>query len=97
MGHLVGTTIALTKVMEFAGPTTVMYQRKGYDPDNQDWFWAVFKPTGEVVVNPLGLNMAGRIVGGNAMPDAPFNCVACHKAAPGDDMVFLHDAVPAIK
>ena len=97
MGHLVGTTIALTKVMEFAGPTTVMYQRKGYDPDNQDWLWAVFKPTGEVVVNPLGLNLAGRIVGGNAMPDAPFNCVACHKAAPGDDMVFLHDAVPAIK
>ena len=97
MGHLVGTTIALTKVMEFAGPTTVMYQRKGYDPDNQDWLWAVFKPTGEVVVNPRGLNMAGRIVGGNAMPDAPFNCVACHKAAPGDDMVFLHDAVPAIK
>jgi len=81
----------------FGGPATVMYQRKGYDPDNQDWFWAVFKPNGEVVVNPKGMTMAGRIVGGNAMPDAPFNCVACHKGAPGNDMVFVHDAVPAIK
>lgn len=75
---------------------TVMYQREaGYDADNQDWFWVVYTPAGDVVVNPLGLNMAGRIVGGGAMPDAPFNCVACHVAAPGDDFVFLHDAVPA--
>lgn len=78
------------------GPVTVMYQREvGYDTDNQDWFWAVFTPAGDVVVNPLGLNMAGKIVGGGAMADAPFNCVACHTAAPGDDLVFLHDAVPA--
>jgi len=49
-----------------------MYQRKGYDPDNQDWFWTVYKPNGEVVVNPKGMTMAGRIVGGGAMPDAPF-------------------------
>jgi hypothetical protein len=82
---------------DFGGPATVMYQRKGFDPDNQDWFWAVYKPNGEVVVNPKGMTMAGRIVGGNAMPDAPFNCVACHKGAPGNDMVFLHDAVPEIK
>ncbi len=78
------------------GPVTVMYQREaGYDPDNQDWFWAVFTPAGDVVVNPLGMNMAGRIVGAGAMPDAPFNCIACHTLAPGDDMVYLHDAVPA--
>jgi hypothetical protein len=82
---------------DFAGPATVMYQRKGYDPDNQNWFWAVFKPNGEVVVNPKGMTMAGRIVGGGAMPDAPFNCVACHKLAPGNDMVYVHDAVPEIK
>ncbi len=82
---------------DFAGPATVMYQRKGYDPDNQDWFWAVFKPNGEVVVNPKGMIMAGRIVGGGAMPDAPFNCVACHKLAPGNDMVYVHNAVPEIK
>lgn len=82
---------------DFGGPATVMYQRKGYDPDNQNWFWAVYKPNGEVVVNPKGMTMAGRIVGGGAMADAPFNCVACHKGAPGNDMVFVHDAVPEIK
>ena len=80
---------------QFRGPITVMYQRAGYDPENQDWFWSVFLPSGKVVVNPMGMNMAGRIVGGGGMPDAPFNCIACHQAAPGDDFVFLHDAVPA--
>lgn len=79
---------------QFPGPITVMYQRAGYDPENQDWFWSVFLPNGNVVVNPMGMNMAGRIVGGGGMPDAPFNCIACHQAAPGDDFVFLHDAVP---
>ena len=53
---------------------------------------AVFTPAGDVVVNTLGMNMAGKIVGAGAMPDAPFNCIACHSAAPGDDFVFLHDA-----
>lgn len=79
----------------FPGPVTVMVKRPGFDPDNQDWFWAVFLPNGNVVKNPLGLNMAGAIVGGGAMADAPFNCIACHAAAPGDDYVFLHDNVPA--
>jgi hypothetical protein len=87
----------IERPQEFGGPVTVMYQRAGYDPDNQNWFWAVFRPNGEVVVNPRGMTMAGRIVGGGALPDAPFNCVACHQGAPGDDMVFLHDAVPEIK
>ncbi len=74
---------------------TVMYQREaGYDPDNQDWFWVVYNPKGEVVVNPLGLNMAGKIVA-KGMEEAPFNCIACHKLAPGEDYVYLHDSVPA--
>ncbi len=74
---------------------TVMYQREvGYDPENQDWFWVVYAPNGNVVVNPLGLSMAGQIVK-TGMEEAPFNCIACHTGAPGDDLVFLHDAVPA--
>ena len=75
---------------------TVMYQReRGYDPDTDDWFWVVYTPDGSVRVNPLGMNMAGRIVGGGAMPDAPFNCISCHVLAPGDDYVYLHDSLPA--
>lgn len=87
----------IERPQDFGGPTTVMYQRKGYDPDNQNWFWAVYMPTGKIVVNPKGMTMAGRIVGGGAMADAPFNCVACHQGAPGNDMVFVHNAVPEIK
>lgn len=93
---------AATEEQVFADPDkylrvlTVMYQReRGFDSDNQDWFWVVYTPDGNVRVNPLGMNMAGRIVGGGAMPDAPFNCVACHQGAPGNDYVFLHDSVPA--
>ena len=27
---------------------TVMQRREGYDPDNNDWFWARYKPSGEL-------------------------------------------------
>ncbi|MEW6584146.1 MAG: cytochrome P460 family protein [Nitrospirota bacterium] len=30
---------------------TVMYKVKGYNPDAGDWFWARYKPTGEVEVS----------------------------------------------
>jgi hypothetical protein len=70
-----------------------MFQREaGYDPENKDWFYAVYAPNGNVVVNPLGMNMARRIAAG--LPDdVPFGCIACHKEAPGGDFVFLHDAI----
>ena len=57
---------------------TVMYQREpGYDAENQDWFYAVYAPNGNVVVNPMGMNMAGRFAAG--LPDdVPFGCIACH-------------------
>ncbi len=58
---------AATEEQVFADPqkylrvNTIMFQRQvGYDPDNQDCFWVVYNPKGEVVVNPLGLNMAGK-------------------------------------
>ncbi len=63
-----------------------MYKRKGYDADNQDWFWAKFKPDGSLHTNPKGVKLAGRIAKGMEM-----GCIACHSAAPGGDMVFNHD------
>lgn len=66
---------------------TVMYKREGgYDPDNQDWFWAKFSPSGEVLTNPKGMSLAGRVAKG-----ADKGCIACHKAAPGGDYIFNHD------
>jgi hypothetical protein len=65
---------------------TVMYKRAGYDNENKDWFWVKYSASGDVLKNPKGVSLAGRVgKGGNA------GCVACHKAAPGGDLVFNHD------
>lgn len=65
---------------------TVMYKRKGYDPDNADWFWVKFNPGGDVLKNPQGVALAGRVAKG--MNEG---CIACHKGAPGGDLVFNHN------
>lgn len=65
---------------------TVMYKREtGYDADNQDWFWAKFKPNGELHVNDKGMQLAGRVAKGK-----PAGCIACHAAAPGGDYLFTN-------
>ena len=68
---------------------TVMYKReKGYDKENQNWFWVKYSPTGEVLKNPEDMAMAGRVAKGTRE-----GCIACHTAAPGGDMVFNNDRV----
>lgn len=60
---------------------TVMVKREaGYDPANQDWFWAMYGADG-MVGQMEGMNMAGQV----AM------CSGCHATAPGGDYIFLHD------
>ncbi len=66
---------------------TVMFKRKGYDPDNQDWFWVKYKPDGSLHTNPKGMSLAGRV----AKIKPPKGCIACHAAAPGGDYVFIHN------
>ena len=59
---------------------TVMYQRAGYNADNNDWFWVkwladgTFDMAGET-------EMAGNVTG----------CIGCHADAPGGDWVFVTD------
>jgi hypothetical protein len=66
---------------------TVMFKReKGYDSDNLNWFWAKYKADGSIDKNPKGMNLVGRVAKG-----ADVGCIACHKGAPGDDMVFVFD------
>jgi hypothetical protein len=65
---------------------TVMLKRPGYDPETQDWFWVKYKPDGSLDVNPAGMMLAGKVAKGK-----PKGCIACHSAAPGGDMLFLHD------
>lgn len=63
---------------------TVMFKReKGYDTEDQDWFWVKYKPDGSLFTNPKGMQLAGRVAKG-----MPMGCIACHKAAPGGDMLY---------
>lgn len=72
---------------QYLQAVTVMFRRKpGYDPENKDWFWAKYTPTGEIMKNPKGMQLAGRVAKGESK-----GCIACHKSAPGGDMVYLHD------
>lgn len=69
---------------------TVMFQReRGYDSDNQDWFWVKYAPNGKPMKNPKGMLLAGRVAKGAAK-----GCIACHKGAPGNDYVFNNDRIP---
>lgn len=66
---------------------TVMAKREaGYDSDNNDWFWAKYKPNGKLHANPKGMLLAGRVAKGMKA-----GCIACHKSASGSDMVFVHN------
>lgn len=66
---------------------TVMAKREaGYDQDNYDWFWVKYKPNGQVHTNPEGVLLAGRVAKGMDK-----GCISCHKAASGNDMVFIHN------
>ena len=65
---------------------TVMFKRAGYDADNKDWFWVKYAPDGSIMKNPKKMSLAGRVAKG-----MPQGCIACHKAAPGGDMVFNHN------
>ena len=65
---------------------TVMYRRPGYDPDNGNWFWAKYLPDGSLDANPKGMKLAGRVAKGMSK-----GCIACHKGAPGGDMVYTSD------
>ncbi len=65
---------------------TVMLKRPGYDPETQDWFWVKYKADGSLDTNPAGMMLAGKVAKGK-----PKGCIACHTAAPGGDMMSLHD------
>lgn len=62
---------------------TVMFKREGYDPENKDWFWVKYAADGSLLKNPKNMFLAGRVAKGSSK-----GCIACHKGAPGGDMVF---------
>ncbi len=67
------------------GALTVMFRREeGYDPENQDWFWAKYLPDGTLDQNPAGMALAGRVAKG-----ADQGCIACHSGEA--DYLFTTD------
>ncbi|MBT3196213.1 MAG: hypothetical protein HN842_07150 [Gammaproteobacteria bacterium] len=93
-GHVIikrnygGKGVDVNKVAKDPKPwlkaVTVMFKREnGYDADNQNWFWAKYKPNGSLHSNPKKMLLAGRVAKGK-----PAGCISCHRAAPGGDYLF---------
>ena len=77
-----------TKPEQYLQAITVMFKReRGYDPDNKDWFWVKYTPSGEIIKDAQGRALAGRV----AKDSKTEGCIACHHSAPGADYVFNHD------
>ena len=77
---------------------TIMFKREpGYDPDNQNWFWAKYHPDGRLFsMHKMGMTiaMAGRLMKGGTSPDRNRGCIYCHSSAGGGDYIFYPDIVP---
>ncbi len=59
---------------------TIMFQREeGYDPGNNDWFWAEYNPDGSILVYE-GAHLSGR---------SPL-CLGCHTPLGGKDREILN-------
>jgi len=71
---------------------TVMFSRDAsYDPGNQNWFYAKYRPDGSLDKNPKGVPLAGRVAKGVGPDGTDAGCIACHRAAPGNDFLFVTD------
>ncbi len=90
MNHMGGEGVKVEDIYaspdKYLAAYTVMFKReKGYDAENQDWFWAKYDTKGNLdVMMPGGPKMAGRIAKG--MPEG---CIACHAGAGGADLEVL--------
>jgi hypothetical protein len=68
---------------------TVMYRTRGqngqpWDPENRDWYYVKYTPSGEVASSPPEMGskrLAGRVQ----------SCIDCHSGAGAKDFVFLND------
>jgi len=68
---------------------TVMYRTQGangqpWDPENRDWYYVKYTPTGQVAFSPPEMGskrLAGRVQ----------SCIDCHSGAGAKDFVFLND------
>lgn len=77
---------------KYLDAVTVMFEREsGFDPDNQNWFWVKYRGNGDLDRLPNGIRMAGQLAKGAAPDGDDGGCIGCHKAAPGDNYLFIHN------
>ncbi len=90
-----GTDVSVANVernrVRYLSSITVMYRReKGYDEDNQNWFWVKYRPDGSLFkkdMNGKTIALAGRILKGKTR-DENGGCIYCHSSARDGDYVF---------
>jgi hypothetical protein len=76
-----------TSPADYLVAVTVMVQReKGYDPEDDNWFWVKYSKDGTIEKNDKGLALAGRVAKGSQQ-----GCIACHASAKGNDFFFSND------
>jgi hypothetical protein len=86
-----GMGVTITKVKQdrskWLKSVTIMAKReKGYDSADKDWFWVKYGAKGNILKNPKGMLLAGKVAKG-----MPIGCISCHASAPGGDFVYAHN------
>jgi len=75
-----------TPEKELAAVIVMVQREDGYDTDNMNWFWVKYNPDGTISENDMKMAMAGRVAKGMDM-----GCIACHKAPPDGDYLFINN------
>jgi len=63
---------------------TVMMRTENFDPQHGNWWWAKYRPSGQIDRSPADQGdkkLVGRVQG----------CINCHSGAEGEDYSFLND------
>ncbi|HKJ88474.1 MAG TPA: cytochrome P460 family protein [Gammaproteobacteria bacterium] len=69
---------------KYLSSITVMFKREaGYDPEDNNWFWAKYKPDGTVATDDQGMKLAGRVAKGTGQ-----GCISCHSKHRDTDFQF---------
>jgi len=70
---------------DLAAVTIAIKRAPGYDPDNEDWFWARYNPDGSLFL--IGESPAV----GAVEPEPGAGCRGCHRGAADSDYLFSND------
>lgn len=68
----------------------VMYRVKGTAPQTNDWYWILYQADGKLAKSPAS-------EGGKPVVGQVGTCIACHRKAPGQDLVFSNEMAPEIR